>query len=66
MSWWVALLFPVPGVCLMAVATLIGVALNVSAEDRGRRLPLTPDSRAPGLADVPEGATARRRLADWR
>jgi len=46
MSWWVVVLWSVPASVVMAVATVISVALSVSAEDEARRLHLHPGARS--------------------
>jgi hypothetical protein len=51
MDWWVVMLLPLPIMAVLAIGTLVGIAVDVSAEGEWRRVHSNPASGPCDLAD---------------
>lgn len=63
MPWWVVMLLPLPIIAVLAVGTVIGIAVNVSAEEEWRRVHSHPWDR-PGDADASDDDGTRKGSGD--
>lgn len=59
MDWWVVMLLPLPIIVVLAIGTVVGIAVDVSAEGEWRRVHSNPAS---GPRDLDDDADALEEL----